>query len=219
MNTKRLIIVLVLIIFASMIGCHADNSAGTFYNQEVFVYGDGKLSNGTLTYIDFPQYWHYKGDYPYRFGKIKGGKTLYAADENGTIVKEKKPFLADMDYTPWIREDMVLPDLCGDKIAVMVNFMDNTSFSLEGKAKEEFIEWFRKYKTNEKKGFYSTSNKPIGNIVFESLEIPGLYYYCDFLIIQLSNSIVIVDNFDKKIASFGQNTEFYHDVCLCQGQD
>ena len=94
-----------------------------------------------------------------------------------------------------------------------VYFMNNDSFHLNSQAKDEFIEWFRTYQfDNHKAKTYVSQEQPIGYIVFESTDIPGLYYDCDFLLIQLSNEIVIVDNSNMKIVSFDSDTELYHMV-------
>ena len=213
MKIKRAFIAFIAILIIFMNGCHKDNPTNDADNQRAFMINDNALSNGTLTYIRLPKCWYYDGDFPYRFGVVQGGRTLYSADESGTIIKEKKPLLADMDYAPWIRDDTILPDLYGEEITVTIYFMDKDSFHLTGQAKDEFIEWFGGYQSgNNKAMIYIPQEQPIGYIVFESTEIPGLYYDCDLLLVQLSSEIVIVDNSNMPIASFDQGTDLFRMV-------
>ena len=106
-----------------------------------------------------------------------------------------------------------MPDLYGEEITVTIYFMDKDSFHLTGQAKDEFIEWFGGYQSgNNKAMIYIPQEQPIGYIVFESTEIPGLYYDCDLLLVQLSSEIVIVDNSNMPIASFDQGTDLFRMV-------
>ena len=226
-------IVLLTVLLVILNGCHTYGSIDISDNRDVFVMDDGKLSNGTLTYTLLPDKWSYEGEYPYRFGKTQEGKTLYAADSNGTIVKEEKPFYADMDYRPWIREDAELPDLYGEDYDVKVYvFKKDRSITLEGPARDEIVNWYHALLNGSNPvsseeidaevfgnmhamlngGYVNTGslNEDLfGTLYFESTKIKGLEYYNGYELRKISNRFVIVDDYDIVYATFGEDSALY----------
>ena len=142
MNRKRIVLIFFIVITMISTGCRKTIPV----DQPVFTQDGSTLTNGTLHYVRLPKGWYYRPkDYPYRIGTVKGGNALLASDENGTFVKERKEFLADMDFAPWVREDYVFPDVCGDDFIVKIYGRTHDLIILDGQAREEFIAWLRSY--------------------------------------------------------------------------
>ena len=141
MNRKRIVLIFFIVITMISTGCRKTIPV----DQPVFTQDGSTLTNGTLHYVRLPKDWGFSSDYSYRIGTVKGGNALLASDENGTFVKERKEFLADVDFAPWVREDYVFPDVCGDDFIVEIYGRTHDLIILDGQAREEFIALLRSY--------------------------------------------------------------------------
>ena len=227
---KLLCCLLVLITF--MTACSFYKRTKVAGNQTFSVQDGDTLTNGTINYTRLPEGWHYGGEYLYRIGKVKGGRGLLSSDENGTIVKEMKPLLADMDYAPWIREDAVLPELCSEDMEVEVSVGNIKSknwviMQLDRQARDEFITWLKYYSNNHNKlefdkigslGIPHLFNNPRyrqGSVYLHSISTPGLYYDGDFRFIIVDRTLYMVSTIDGEdyvIGSFDEGDAFYQAV-------
>ena len=188
-----------------------------YKNQGSYIKSDDELTNGVLTYHHLPENWQFGGNYSFRIGSVKGGGALFASDKDATIVRENKPLFADMEYRPWIRDDVILPDLCSDQVEIKIYLTNHGTLVLEGQAREEFIQWFQMYQNGETNVYDVAPENPVkmrGLISFDSIYIKGLSYVLDFRIIQCDGAYIMVDNFNKAIASFGQESKLYEEVSM-----
>ena len=192
----------------ALIGCQ---------KQDVFIKSSDELTNGIITYHHLPDDWYFTGDYSFRIGAVKGGSALFAADKDAAIVREKKPLFADMDYQPWIRDDVMLPDLCSDQVKIEILLTKYGTYVLEGQEKDEFIHWFQMYQNGETTVYDVAHVKKRGLISFDSIYIKGLCYGLDFRMIQYDGAYIMVDNNNKAIASFGQESKLYEEMLKTQG--
>ena len=200
---------LILVSLIALLGCQ---------KQDLYVKGDDELTNGIITYHHLPDHWYFTGDYSFRIGAVKGGNALFASDENATIVKERKPLFDDMDYAPWIRDDVMLPDLCSDQVEIRINLIEYGTYVLEGQEKDEFIHWFQMYQNGETEEYDLAHTKLRGVISFDSLENQLLCYQITINLIQNDDAYIIVDRANNKaIASFGHESKLYERVKGCLG--
>ena len=228
MNRKRIVLIFFIVITMISTGCRKTIPV----DQPVFTQDGSTLTNGTLHYVRLPKDWGFSSDYSYRIGTVKGGNALLASDENGTFVKERKEFLADMDFAPWVREDYVFPDVCGDDFIVEIYGRTHDLIILDGQAREEFIAWLRSYINSsneqpeteyEKLSSFGIPDidtlKYYGGVAkLSSISMPGLYYdpFVDFLLVD--SKLYIVDKIgnppDNKyvVGSFDEDSAIYQVV-------
>ena len=229
MNRKRMMLFFCIVLTIISTGCRKTIPV----DQPVFIQDESTLSNGTLHYVRLPKGWYFRPkDYPYRIGTVKGGNALLASDENGTFVKERKEFLADMDFAPWVREDYVFPNLFGDDFIAKISGPTHDLIILDGQAREEFIAWLRSYinSSNEQPEteYEKLSSFGIPDIdtlkyhggvaKLSSISMPGLYYdpFVGFLLVD--SKLYIVDKIgnppDNKyvVGTFDEDSAIYQVV-------
>ncbi len=228
MNRKRMMLFFCIVLTIISTGCRKTIPV----DQPVFTQDGSTLTNGTLHYVRLPEGWGFSCDYSYRIGTVKGGNALLASDENGTFVKERKEFLADMDFAPWVREDYVFPDVCGDDFIVEIYGRTHDLIILDGQAREEFIALLRSYinSSNEQPEteYEKLSSFGIPDIdtlkyhggvaKLSSISMPGLYYdpFVDFLLVD--SKLYIVDKIGNPpdneyvVGSFDEDSAIYQVV-------
>ena len=228
MNRKRIVLIFFIVITMISTGCRKTIPV----DQPVFTQDGSTLTNGTLHYVRLPEGWGFSCDYSYRIGTVKGGNALLASDENGTFVKERKKFLADMDFAPWVREDYVFPDVCGDDFIVEIYGRTHDLIILDGQAREEFIALLRSYinSSNEQPEteYEKLSSFGIPDIdtlkyhggvaKLSSISMPGLYYdpFVDFLLVD--SKLYIVDKIGNPpdntyvVGTFDEDSAIYQVV-------
>lgn len=229
MKLKRIILIFCIAITMISTGCRKTIPV----DQSVFIQDGSTLSNGTLHYVRLPKDWGFSSDYSYRIGTVKGGNALLASDENGTFVKERKEFLADMDFAPWVREDYVFPDVCGDDFIVEIYGRTHDLIILDGQAREEFIAWLRSYinSSNEQPeteyeklssfGIPDILNNlkyVVGGVAMNCISNPGLAYNPDFNLLLIDNKLYITDRIGNSydnmyvVGSFDEDSPIYQVV-------
>ncbi len=214
MKERTMIRIIAVIVLLVMMSCQTKQIITIAGDQDVFVKSKDCLTNGSLVYRHLPENWYYSGDYTYQIGKVKGGNALLSTDAVGTIVKEKKPLLADMDYAPWILETAQLPDLYGDDINVVVSIQNQGKFVLSEHAHQEFITWFQKYQDGmiSKTNGISLKDKPYIAVRFACVSVAGLLYDCDLTIKTNANAVFVLDNNGAIIGTFDETTQVYREV-------
>ncbi len=180
--------------------------------NRVYTISGDVMTDGTTAYqrLYSENGWGYSGKYPYKIGSVKGGNVLLASDETGVVVQERKNFLQDMDYRPWIRSDTVFPDPFGEDCHMAASIFTVKDVSLSDEAKAEVLACRSSYLTSS--GIHGkTTDKPFGCLYFESNAIPGLYYDPDYTLVESGDRICIVNNYSI-VGSFGPDTAFYREI-------
>ena len=204
----------ILAIILLIVSCRQGELIEITGNQVVFIKNNDTLTNGTLNYKHLPEDWYFFGEYPYRIGRIKGGRALFASDENCSFVKENKPLLADMDYSPWMREDYVLPELDNTDLEVSVHIYKRTNEGyvyLDGQAREDCVNWFDSYRNGKSTTAGAVDGKHIGSLKLYYSSIPGLSYVRYFGIYQKKDTVYIVDNNQNIIGIFNKETALFQE--------
>ena len=181
----------------------------------VFVIKGNSMSDGTVTYVRFPEKWYYFGKYSYRIGTVQEGNALLASDEEGTFVRERKPLLADMEYAPWVRSDFRFPvlDEESDEMDIEISiYRQWDSLILSEQAKSEFIEWARKVESGEIRNKGKNYGQSFASVYYSFPNIPNLRYDPKFYLIHGYAGIVVVDSSGNVIGNFGSDTAFCKEI-------
>lgn len=181
----------------------------------VFVINGKSMSDGTVTYVRLPEKWYYFGRYSYRIGTVQEGNALLASDEEGTLVRERKPLLADMEYAPWVRSDFRFPVLYEeyDEMDIEISiYRQWDSLILSEQAKSEFIEWARKVESGEIRNKGKNYGQSFASVYYSFPNIPNLGYDPKYHLIHGYSGIVVVDSSGNVIGTFGSDTAFCKEI-------
>ena len=84
-----------------------------------FSYTDDGMTDGEHDYA-YLYDWSYRGKFRYFLGWSKDGRPVYAADEEGMIIKKREKWYQDMPYRPLYRTDLSFPDIYTDECKVSI---------------------------------------------------------------------------------------------------
>lgn len=103
-----------------------------------FSYIDDGMTDGEHDYA-YLYDWSYRGKFRYFLGWTKDGRPVYAADEEGMIIKKREKWYQDMPYRPLYRTDWSLPDIYADDCTVCISLA--TELKEHRTSPEEYYRW------------------------------------------------------------------------------
>lgn len=213
MKKRVSVLCIVLLHLICFVNCQIKPLTDTKALIRVFTQEEDILTDGIVTYTKLPDHWRYTGEYPLKIGRVNGGNSLYASDETGMIVKERKSVWADMEYSPWIREDIELPEIPSEDSTVIIKTKDRHSYTLYGSAREEFIRWYRCYleETNDYSDLKLSDLQPCASITFSIDTLPN-FEYSNRYWIKVDKDRVYITDADLQyciLVTFDVDTSFY----------
>ena len=113
-------------------------SAGCNMDLKTFTYSWNELTDGETVYKRLPTGWEYHGEFKNLIGTVDSGNMLYAS-EDGLFVREQRNLLQDMDYAPFMRGDLELPEVSPENCSVVIALKTGETLYLSAPAKEEFF--------------------------------------------------------------------------------
>ncbi|MBQ7278428.1 MAG: hypothetical protein IJR17_04420 [Clostridia bacterium] len=174
-----------------------------------FVKSISSMTNGTLEYKRLPKNWRYRGKYPYRWGTVKGGNKLYASDEEGSFVQERKSWFQDMDYAPWMLSSIELPKMPVEDIDVHIS---RASCVISGAALDEFMEWYRTYAAEGTVLSDSSWTKTFAVIYFTLTSNPDLEYDCRLSLRDGIEGIEVLNDKSQVVNIIKPDTALYRQI-------
>lgn len=112
--------------------------AGCVRELPEYRYSWNELTDGRTVYKPLPEGWEYAGEFSVLAGTVEEGNALYAS-EDGLFVREKKNILQDMEYAPFVRSDVELPEISQETCSVTVFPNEGEPHTLSDTAKAEFF--------------------------------------------------------------------------------
>ena len=201
-----------VILFAAFFGCRSVPYTDERAADRVFIISGDTMSDGDLNYRRLPKDWRFEGDYPYQIGTVQGGSALYASDETGTVVKQKKPLLADMDYVSYVRSDIDLESMSEADCSLIAEIYHVGELTLSEQAKTEFLEWYHAYRNGKSVSYTVYHGISRSKIWFSYPSFNGLQYKGQFIIVCEADAISIIDIDGNVLGSFAPVTALYREI-------
>lgn len=208
---RAIIVCMIFLMFTASLGCRTVLYTDAAAADRVFTISGDTMSDGKTTYKPLPKNWRYYGDYPYQIGSVKDGKALYASDETGMIVKEKKPLFADMDYISRVREDIDLEHMSEKDYCIVVDNARSGELVLSEQAKAEVLDWYRAYQNRRNESDTAYHGKTGSKMYFAHPALHDLRYKSEFLLASDADAIYVVDLDGHALGTFRTDTAFFRE--------
>lgn len=206
----RLLVSFILLL--TILGCIAKPLTDRQATNRVFTISGDVMTDGVLSYRHLPEKWIYRGDYPYRIGRVQDGNKLYASDKNGFFVQEAKKWYADMAYRPWVLSTVELPEVPTDNVDVYVAVQQQGEFVLSEQGHNAFMAWYLENLPGEAEGLQYLYTQPFAGIYFEMSSVPELQYDLDYRIVRGDGVLYVTNSDCLVIGTFGPETLLYQEI-------
>ena len=186
-------------------------------NDRVFVESEKRLTDGVIEYNPLPAGWYYRGRLLYRIGKVKDGNAIYALDEDGIFVQERKSWYEDVGRRQWMLSSYELPDFSKGGFHIMAR--RNGVVLLSEPTNEEFLTWYQAYLQEPipLQALKHDYSQYLAQIYFHDDLIPNLEFDSQLELYLVDRTIYIIkyemtSNGWLTIGAFGSDTALYQEM-------
>ncbi len=193
-------------------GCLSGKRVDDLAGKRIFVKTGDYVTDGTLGYCRMPDGWRDSGRYPYLMGKMKGGNRVYAADPDGMLIRERKSWYQDMEYVPFVRDDVEIPARPDETCEVLICTHQGDSFYLTGDAREEAMAFYLPRLDNKKMQIGTIEAEPIADLRVVPKSVPELMYSEGYCIVLERDDLYMTDYRGTVYAVFDGSSAIYKAV-------